>query len=67
MIKNGAIIFLLIVCAGLFLIASREHRAPQVSVDLPHPITPAASPRRGFVCTPTLTPRIRPVTQAETV
>jgi hypothetical protein len=56
--KDAAILFLTIVAVGLAVIMWREHPAPQVLVDKPHPITPAAEPasvvpwRLLTICTP---------------
>lgn len=44
--KDAAILFLLIVAVGLFVIMWRQHPAQQVAVDLPQPAIPSA------VCVP---------------
>lgn len=50
--KDFAILFLLIVAAGLLL---RQHRPAEIAVS---PVTPA-SVRHGFVCTTPLVPTAR--------
>lgn len=42
MLKDFAIAFLLVVAVGLFVIMWREHPGPQVAINQPQPITPAA-------------------------
>jgi hypothetical protein len=42
--KDAAILFLTIVAVGLAVIMWRQHPAPQVAADKPHPIAPASDP-----------------------